>query len=222
MSFCHIQADGTQGWYSDPLCTILHREDGPALVKPDMYVEWYINGKLHREDGPASIVGPDLEAPTYQAWYQNGVRHRADGPAAILAGEGQYWYQNGEFHRLNGPAIELAGEVEYWIEGKLFSKDEYYTHPEVLKYRNTISTKSACVVSQDVLTHGSNDMVGTVQFRYGDRVFDESPLYSGEALFGPEILARATRAMTMLRSPQDPRPEILQLCERVLFYRKSN
>lgn len=203
MSFCHTQADGTQGWYLDAQCTILHREGAPALVKPNKYAEWYANGVLHREDGPASIVGPDFGAPTYQAWYRNGVRHRTNGPAVIDCGD-RFWYQNDKFHRLNGPAIELlTGEVAYWIEGTPIEKADYYTHPAVLNYRK-------------------ERVVGTVQFRYGDRVFDESPLYSGETLDGPEILARATRAMTMLRSPQDPRPEILQLCERVLFYRKSN
>jgi hypothetical protein len=30
-----------------------HREDGPALVYPNGYKAWFINGRLHRVDGPA-------------------------------------------------------------------------------------------------------------------------------------------------------------------------
>jgi hypothetical protein len=30
-----------------------HREDGPAIEKPNEFIEWWVNGKLHKEDGPA-------------------------------------------------------------------------------------------------------------------------------------------------------------------------
>ena len=30
-----------------------HREDGPAIERPDGSKYWYVNGKRHREDGPA-------------------------------------------------------------------------------------------------------------------------------------------------------------------------
>jgi hypothetical protein len=32
-----------------------HREDGPAIERPNGHKVWYINGKCHREDGPARI-----------------------------------------------------------------------------------------------------------------------------------------------------------------------
>jgi hypothetical protein len=63
-------------YYSDKAMTILHREDGPAVVTFRGYKEWYINGKLHREDGPAA------EFPSgTKAWYLNGERvSEADMP----------------------------------------------------------------------------------------------------------------------------------------------
>jgi len=46
----------------------LHRNNGPALVYPDVQIEWYKHGKSHRIDGPALIT------PNGWAWYVNGVR----------------------------------------------------------------------------------------------------------------------------------------------------
>ena len=45
----------------------LHREDGPAIVRPDGSEEWYRNGMRHRDDGPA-IIHPDGK----EEWYRNG------------------------------------------------------------------------------------------------------------------------------------------------------
>lgn len=36
-------------WLGDKL----HREDGPAVERPNGTKEWWVNGKRHREDGPA-------------------------------------------------------------------------------------------------------------------------------------------------------------------------
>ena len=46
--------DSAKIWRNEQ--SLLHREDGPAVIWPDGYEEWYINGKRHRLDGPA-IVG---------------------------------------------------------------------------------------------------------------------------------------------------------------------
>lgn len=46
----------------------LHRDDGPALVYPDVQIEWYKHGKSHRIDGPALIT------PNGWTWYVNDVR----------------------------------------------------------------------------------------------------------------------------------------------------
>ena len=47
-----------------------HREDGPAVEKPDGTKVWYINGELHREDGPA-IEHPNGE----KSWFLSGKQY---------------------------------------------------------------------------------------------------------------------------------------------------
>src|SRR6056300_228359 len=65
--FIHITECGNKFYYSDREMTILHREDGPAVVSADGDKEWYLNNKLHREDGPA-IEYADGD----KLWYLNG------------------------------------------------------------------------------------------------------------------------------------------------------
>jgi len=45
----------------------LHRKDGPAVIIPNYYEAWWLNGKLHRLDGPAikRVTG-------YKSWHING------------------------------------------------------------------------------------------------------------------------------------------------------
>lgn len=45
-----------------------HREDGPAIVRPDGAQHWMRHGVLHREDGPALV-----RADGSCAWYVYGV-----------------------------------------------------------------------------------------------------------------------------------------------------
>ncbi len=52
---------------------------------------WILNGKWHREDGPA-IIKPDGT----KRWYLNGKYHRVDGPAIEYADGSKYWYLNGD------------------------------------------------------------------------------------------------------------------------------
>lgn len=40
-------------YYKDKRCTILHREDGPAVEWKSGTKEWWVNGRLHRINGPA-------------------------------------------------------------------------------------------------------------------------------------------------------------------------
>ena len=42
---------GTISWYNEK--DQRHRENGPAIERPNGGKAWYRNGKLHREDGPA-------------------------------------------------------------------------------------------------------------------------------------------------------------------------
>ena len=44
-----------------------HREDGPAVIDPGCYQEWWLNGERHRENGPA-FVGAD---GSYEWWFHD-------------------------------------------------------------------------------------------------------------------------------------------------------
>ena len=57
---------GTVMWFAKNTTT-LHREDGPAIIRQNGSMAWYINGKRHRIDGPAIIWEDD----TYE-WWLNG------------------------------------------------------------------------------------------------------------------------------------------------------
>ena len=71
----------------------LHREDGPAIERPNGYKAWYKNGQLHREDGPA-VAWVDGK----KQWYLNGLCHREDGPAIIYPDGTKIWYLNGHLY----------------------------------------------------------------------------------------------------------------------------
>jgi hypothetical protein len=58
---------------------IIHRIDGPAMIKKSFIKEWIVNGQRHREDGPAIVSGNK----NIKMWFINGQRHREDGPAWI-------------------------------------------------------------------------------------------------------------------------------------------
>jgi len=114
ITICKINSYGTI-WYINPYDKlIIHREDGPALIKADGTQYWYKNGNRHREDGPAII-----RADGSQRWYINGNLHREDGPVCIWADGEQHWFINGKRHRDDGPAIIEADGTQYWyINGK--------------------------------------------------------------------------------------------------------
>ena len=44
-----------------------HREDGPALERPNGYKVWFKKGSVHREDGPARIFSDG----TIEYWLDN-------------------------------------------------------------------------------------------------------------------------------------------------------
>jgi hypothetical protein len=52
---------------------------------------WYLNGKLHREDGPA-VIKPDGT----KAWLLNGEYYRIDGPTNEYANGTKDWWLNYE------------------------------------------------------------------------------------------------------------------------------
>jgi len=105
-----IKSDGTLKWYLNGKC---HRLNGPARIRNDGAQEWWNNGQQHRDDGPAIEC-----ADGRKEWWRNGFIHREDGPAIIRANGTQEWFLNGEYHREDGPAIIWAwGTKEWWING---------------------------------------------------------------------------------------------------------
>lgn len=81
--------DGTKIWFLPD--GMLHRDGGPAFIRPDGYKAWFRDGFCHRADGPA-VEHPDGT----REWYRNGRKHREDGPAVKNAGGSQEWWLDGE------------------------------------------------------------------------------------------------------------------------------
>lgn len=87
-------------YFKDKECTILHREDGPAIeYKNGTYKAWWVNGKIHREDGSA-------------------IEHaRGD----------KSWWINSKLHREDGPAVEYSdGTKCYFLNDKVYVEKEYW------------------------------------------------------------------------------------------------
>jgi hypothetical protein len=93
--------------------TILHREDGPAIIWRDGSESWYFYGKLHRDGGPAYIESVGLKE-----WWSHGMRHRDDGPAVI----------------------HMNGEIEWWLDGDSCNKETWFKNlPEDKKLEQLYS-----------------------------------------------------------------------------------
>lgn len=93
---------------------MLHRVDGPAVVRPDGAKEWFLNGRMHRVGGPAVEY-----ANGYSEWYENGERHRVGGPAVEGVGGLKEWWVNGFRSRVDGPAVEeVAGSKSWYLSGQ--------------------------------------------------------------------------------------------------------
>lgn len=116
---------------------ILHRDDGPAVIKYDPYATgnvtkyWYSRGKRHRTDGPA-VEGPNT------IWYNNDKVHRTDGPAVIYHTGMKVWYRNGVIHRLDGPAVVHKNYVEYYLFGREINTRQYKCMCKVIRNKQRI------------------------------------------------------------------------------------
>ena len=65
--------EGTKIWLDSH--GYMHRDNGPAYVRPDGYKSWYQHGNRHRKDGPA------VEWPSGRCeWYLNGSFIRQEDP----------------------------------------------------------------------------------------------------------------------------------------------
>ena len=71
-------------------------------------------------------------------WYykkDTNILHNPYGPAIICKDGRKYYYIENKCHRLDGPAFILSnGEEQYWINNKFLTKEEFETHPDVLKF----------------------------------------------------------------------------------------
>lgn len=96
-------------WYKDAKCTVLHRENGPAIERTNGHKEWWQNGQRHHTDGPAVEwrYGD-------KSWWLNGKLHRTDGPAVEYATGSKCWYIDGEelteaeFLAATQPVVEMT------------------------------------------------------------------------------------------------------------------
>lgn len=69
----------------------LHRLNGPAVIFPDGYKAWYVNGEQHSINDKPAVIRPDGEL----AWYVNGELRRDNGkPAVITSGGVLKWYED--------------------------------------------------------------------------------------------------------------------------------
>lgn len=130
-----LRPDGSKEWRRNGL---LHREDGPALEPADGKNEWYLNGLLHRDDGPAVDY-----AHGYKAWFRHGQRHNDGAPAVQRPGGIEEWWRNGQRHRDDGPAIEGSfGEKEWWVEGRRLGTEEIIAHLQRRLRENNAAARS--------------------------------------------------------------------------------
>ena len=90
VAYFHMKYKNQYGTFYKNTLGQHHREDGPAIERPDGTKKWYKNGKLHREDGPA-IEEPNGE----KQWFFNGYLHRENNYAIEWANGDKYWYVNG-------------------------------------------------------------------------------------------------------------------------------
>ena len=76
---------------------------------------------LHRANGPAVVRSNGTKA-----WWVNGLRHREDGPAGLYADGSVQWYKHGELHREDGPAVEYPNDLKKWyLDGVELSEEEH-------------------------------------------------------------------------------------------------
>jgi hypothetical protein len=102
--------------------THLYSDGKPAVEFPDGTKEWWTSDVLHRREGPAVI-----RANGDKYWYLHGEQHRHTDfsldsePAVELTNGTKEWWFMGKRHRDGGfPAVVRAdGLKEWWVNGKL-------------------------------------------------------------------------------------------------------
>lgn len=114
MIYSKTDAHGNISNFNDTECTVLHREDGPAIVCLDGTKMWFRHGKLHREDGPAfETLSGNHE------WWLDDVLYRT-GTTSPIGPDGTWRLTDDEceLHCTVGPAVHHPdGRKEWWVHG---------------------------------------------------------------------------------------------------------
>jgi len=141
-----INENGDKAYYSDKEMKIRHRVDGPAIEYKNGDEQWYRDGKLHRENGPAKVTTDKYLDTSFKLvyystktkrWCLNGKLHRVDGPAVEYYNGDKAWYLNGRLHRVDGPAAEFSdGEKAWYLDGKSVTEQQ---HAQLTKKELTIN-----------------------------------------------------------------------------------
>ena len=99
-SIREVGGDGIIRWFDKD--GLMHRLDGPALLRPDGSEYWYYRGYYHRDDGGPAILDYMLK---FRQWRIMGKIHRVGKPAVIEFNGTEWWFINGLQHREDGPAL---------------------------------------------------------------------------------------------------------------------
>jgi len=111
----------------------LHREDGPACEWPDECKEWFINGKTHRDGNLPAIEWICGD----KAYCLHGKLHREDGPALDYISKSSDRYYIGDLCQ-NLEEAHKSKDSPYYLNGKNYSKEEYWKEIERRKSLNII------------------------------------------------------------------------------------
>lgn len=124
-----VLPDGTKQWLYE---NKLHREEGPAEIKPNGEVKYSFFGYpvtaqewQDNKDGKIKIDWEKFSSKTDRAvqFYKDGVCHRKNGPSYIQSY--RRWYEvEGKRHRVDGPAFDSTHLKEYWLNDVKFSSEE--------------------------------------------------------------------------------------------------
>jgi hypothetical protein len=115
---------GTHYWYESGT-TVLHNEQGPALIFQSGAKHYYIHGKRHRLE----CEGPAIEGPSdIEEYFINGKHHRdKDLPAKVDFNGTKFYYQNGVLCRNDDqPSIEFLDGGKVWTRPDGTTRKYYY------------------------------------------------------------------------------------------------
>jgi len=90
----------TRIWYKHG---VIHRDNGPALVRENGDQLWIRNNQLHRINGPA-VTYIDGSAE----WWQYNRRHRDDGPAIMSAPTGRRYRYGINYHNDKSLSVDKS------------------------------------------------------------------------------------------------------------------